>query len=111
MARLPNAELAVLDVRKLSDYCLDPAHRRGRNKARVFRAALGVTQEDAGWLRAAILDALPNAEVFEDEVDEYGSRWRVDVHLTRQGMQAMVRTAWILRAGDAVPRFVSCWVL
>ncbi len=32
MARLPNAESAILDLRKLSDYCLDSAHPRGRNK-------------------------------------------------------------------------------
>lgn len=111
MARLPNVEAAVLDVRKLSDYCLDPSHRRGRNKARVFRAALGITREDAGWLKAAILEALANTQAFEDEADEYGSRWHVDVLLTRQDKRAMVRTTWIFRAGDSLPRFVSCWVL
>ena len=110
MARLPNAQEAILDVRKLADYCLDPVHRRGRNKARVFRAALGIAREDAGWLRVAILEALPDAEAFEYEVDNYGTRWHVDVRVARQGKQAMVRTTWILRTGETVPRFVSCWV-
>jgi hypothetical protein len=37
---LPNGARAILDIRKLADYCLNPAHLRGRHKARVFRQAL-----------------------------------------------------------------------
>jgi hypothetical protein len=39
--KLPNGERAVVDIRKLRDYCLSAKHRRGRHKARVFEAALG----------------------------------------------------------------------
>jgi hypothetical protein len=39
---LPNGENAILDLRKLEDYCLSTEHARGRHKARVFRDALGV---------------------------------------------------------------------
>jgi hypothetical protein len=97
MATLPNARAAILDISKLSDYCLDAAHRRGRNKARVFQAALGIAKNDAGWLRAAILDAIPNAEAFQEEVDKFGVRWRADVRLVRHGRQVVVRTVWIFR--------------
>lgn len=57
MARLPNAAKAVVDKAKLSSYVLNPDHPVGRNKARVFRATLGVTQDDAGLLEAALLAA------------------------------------------------------
>ncbi|WP_367268233.1 DUF6883 domain-containing protein [uncultured Thiohalocapsa sp.] len=39
--RLPNADQAAVDLDKLRGYCLNPAHPRGRHKARVFAAALG----------------------------------------------------------------------
>ena len=110
MASLPNTETVILDIRKVSDYCLDPAHRRGRNKARLFRAALGITKDDAEWLRSAILDAIAREEALQEERDQFGARWRVDVRLARQGKEAVVRTTWIIRTGEAVPRFVSCWV-
>jgi hypothetical protein len=69
MPKLPNAETAILDIRKLSGYCLNTAHRRGRNKARVFQRALDIGQDDAAWLRGAILDALPDAEAVKDEAN------------------------------------------
>jgi hypothetical protein len=47
MAKLPNPDDAVVDIRKLRDYCLNPAHPRGRNKARVFASVLGLTASDA----------------------------------------------------------------
>jgi hypothetical protein len=111
MASLPNGEAATLDIRKLSDYCLDPVHPRGRHKARVFRETLGVLREDAVWLRNAILTALPDAQAVELETDEYGTRWRTDVSLMRHDRRAVIRTIWIFRAGEPVPRFVTCWVL
>ena len=58
MASLPNADRAVLDLRKIEDYCLSPAHPRGRHKARVFRDALGIGRSEAEWLRQALLAGL-----------------------------------------------------
>jgi hypothetical protein len=55
--RLPNGERAVVATEKLRDYCLNPAHTRGRHKARVFAAALGWTADDAGRLRDVLLAA------------------------------------------------------
>jgi hypothetical protein len=54
---LPYGDRAILDVRKLVDYCLNPAHSRGRHKARVFRDSLGMRQTDAAELRALLLSA------------------------------------------------------
>jgi hypothetical protein len=49
MAHLPNSELAILDIRKIEDYCLNPLHPRGRHKAHLFRELLGITQP-VGWV-------------------------------------------------------------
>jgi hypothetical protein len=55
--RLPNAERALVDLDKLRDDCLNPAHPRGRHKARVFASALGITARKAAWLSTAFLHA------------------------------------------------------
>jgi hypothetical protein len=112
MALLPNVEEAVLDIRKLADYCLSPSHPRGRHKARVFRNALQLAQSDAAWLRAALLGGVRGGEAIELPDDhQLGARWRVDLVVTRHRKSIVVRTIWIVRNGERVPRFVTCWVL
>jgi hypothetical protein len=111
MARVPNADRAILDIRKIADYCLSSAHPRGRHKARVFREALGLGQGDAQWLREARLDGIRRVDAVELANDDIGNRWRVDVPIRRQGKLVVVRTVWIVRSGEEVPRFVTCWVL
>jgi len=99
MMRLPNSERAVLDIRKIEDYCLNPEHPRGRHKARVFRELLGATRNDAPWLRDALLDAVQNSEAIELAADAFGSRWRADVSVSRHGKNVVIRTMWIVRTG------------
>lgn len=111
MAQMPNADRALLDIRKITDYCLSPVHPRGRHKARVFRDALGLSQGDAEWLRTALLAGLRQGDATELSSDELGNRWRVDVPITRLGKSVVVRTVWIVRSSEQVPRFVTCWVL
>jgi hypothetical protein len=111
MTRLPNYEEAVLDIRKIEDYCLDLTHPRGRHKARVFRDALGISRADSDWLRDILLDAAQSSEAAELAKDEFGSRWRIDVPVTRHEKSVLIRTIWIIRSGEDFPRFVTCWVL
>ena len=47
----------VVEIAKLRDYCLSDTHPRGRHKARVFRSRLGLSADDAVWLRRALLHA------------------------------------------------------
>jgi hypothetical protein len=110
-ARLPRDDQAIIDIRKIREYCLDPSHPRGRHKARVFADALGVQQSDAAWLRVVLLEGARSGEVLHLGTDAWGSQWRLDVSIERQGKRGVVRTIWIVRAGDEVPRFVTCWVL
>ena len=45
---VPNAENATVDIRKLTDYCLDNNHEVGKHKAHVFEKVLDLAVEDAG---------------------------------------------------------------
>ena len=111
MVLLPNYHRAILDLRKIEDYCLNPDHPRGRHKAQVFRGALGINRADAEWLRSAILRAMRHNEAIEQICDSSGSRWCVDMLLARHDKRVVVRTIWIVRTSEDFPRFVTCWVL
>lgn len=109
--RLPNAERAVVEIEKLRDYALNPAHIKGGSKARVFASALGLTAADAGQLRETILDAVLTHEATEGVTDAHGSRYSVDFEVPGlSGDAVRIRTAWIIDAGEADPRLVSCYV-
>lgn len=109
--RLPHGDEAILDIRKIEDYGLNPAHPRGRHKARVFREVLDLQRKDASWLRTVLLDAARSGEALRVGEDPWGTYWRLDATVRRQGKMAVVRTIWIIRTGGSVPRFVSSWVL
>ncbi len=77
----------------------------------MFRQALGFQQSDAGWLRDALLEAAAASDALMVAADAWGIHWRLDVAIRRQRKRAVVRTLWIVRAGEDLPRFVTCWVL
>lgn len=108
---LPNADLAVFDIRKLTDYCLNSSHPRGRHKARVFREALDLKRDDAPWLKDALLTAARSTEASLIGRDVWGAHWRLDAAIWRHDKNAVVRSIWIVRAGENRPTFVTCWVL
>jgi hypothetical protein len=109
--RLPNAERAFVDVEKLRDYCLSQTHPRGRHKARVFADALGMTPVNAEELRRLILAAALVSDATLAEKDDYGQRYVVDFSINRTGLEARVRTSWIVRRGEDFARLTSCYVL
>jgi hypothetical protein len=109
--RIPNAERAVVDIRKLREYALSAEHLRGRHKARVFESALGLTAKDAETLQAALLSAVENEDAEAGEQDEYGQRYFLDFVMTANEKSATVRSAWIIRKGEDFPRLTSCYVL
>jgi hypothetical protein len=109
--KLPGGVNGIVEVAKLSDYCLDPRHPRGRHKARVFLSALGLGQSDAHLLRAALLRAAREADALPGEADEYGARYTVDFWMYHGDRKAKIRSAWIILRGESVPRLTSCFVL
>jgi hypothetical protein len=65
MPKLPHGERTVIEIEKLPEYSLNPMHPRGKHKARVFQAALGLTLADADWLRERLLQAAREREASE----------------------------------------------
>jgi hypothetical protein len=100
---LPNGEEAVVEIEKLTQYCLSRSHPRGRHKARVFFAALAVSVEQAEELRAVLLSAASQAEATKSYVDEFGTRFVIDFIWRREDRNALIRSSWIIRVGDTIP--------
>lgn len=109
--RLPNATSAFIDVRKLSEYALNPEDPVGRHKARVFASVLGLTAPDAEWLKAAILQEVLSSECVPGELDLHGQRYTVDCRIRTATGDATVRSGWIVRHGEDFPRLTTCFVL
>src|SRR5260370_23519472 len=108
---LPGGESAIVDIAKLRDYCLNPAHPRGRHKSRVFASTLGLTTADAEFLREELLRAAKEGSAMPGDGDEFGERYAVEFKLVRGDRQATVRSSWIINRNDSVPRLTSCFVL
>jgi hypothetical protein len=108
--KLPNGEHAIVDIRKLLEYCLNSQHPRGRNKARVF-AAVGTRDTDAEELSAVLRAAARDAEASPGSENPYGLRYVVDFDFIRQDRTIRIRSTWIVRTGEELPRLTSCYVL
>ena len=109
--RLPNGIKAELGT-KIEDYVLNPLHRDGRNKARVFEAILGITLADAPLLRRALLDAAATS----DDAEAKGDNGFGEVHVLRFPMttakgSATILSAWVVRHGEDFPRLTTCYIV
>lgn len=109
--KLPNGTLADLGT-KLEEYSLNPVHRQGRHKARMFDSVLGITLRNVDVLRDAILLAAANSTDGELRGDNgFGEVFVLQFSLTTDRGAATVLTAWIVRYGEDFPRLTTCYIL
>ena len=107
--KIPNAEQALVDIRKLRDYCLNPEHDEGKHKARLFAAALGMTSADAKDLRHALLEAVKGDNADLSRRDEFGQRYVVEFMLEWHNKRAIVRSGWIIEHDSDIPKLTTCF--
>ncbi|HEY5871460.1 MAG TPA: hypothetical protein VI542_38790 [Candidatus Tectomicrobia bacterium] len=108
---LPNAERAMVDIRKWRDYCLNPLHDEGQHKARLFATTLGMTADDAEDLRDLLLEAIITHAAHRGRRDIYGQRYTIDCQVVWQDRRAMIRSGWIIEHHTDVPRLTTCYPL
>lgn len=109
--KLPNAEQAAVDVRKLREYCLNAEHPRGQHKARVFKSALGWTADQADDVRRRLFQVALHEEASFLGADDYGQRYALDFAVSTATTVVTVRSLSIVRHGEDFPRFTSCYIL
>ncbi|MFQ5548979.1 MAG: DUF6883 domain-containing protein [Woeseia sp.] len=108
--KLPGGDTAIADHVKLTEYCLNPGHPRGKHKARVFSSVLGITTDNAELLRTALLHAAATGDAEAIGSDKFGDRYVIDSMVTGPRGTATVRSTWIVRSGESRPRLTSCFV-
>jgi hypothetical protein len=109
--KLPNGDRADLGT-KLEDYSLNPLHRHGQHKARVFESALGITLANKEVLADALLVAAKNSDGFVPLGDNgFGETYVLRFRLTTKKGSATVLSAWIVRRNEDFPRLTTCFIV
>ncbi|MDX2076396.1 MAG: hypothetical protein SFZ02_08180 [bacterium] len=111
MNKLQNPHKAIIPLEKLSEYALNPEHDEGKHKARVFKSALGLTQNDAPFLQKVIQEIIFTHEAKHESSNDYGERYVIDFELTTSVGTAIIRTAWIIRFSEDFPRLTTCYIV
>ncbi len=107
--RLPHAERAYIDPKKISGYLLSATHPVGRNKARFFWS-LGFNPDDLKRLSAALLSMGRQGAVTGEIVSAFGIQYIVDGVLNApNGTSVALRTIWMLQTGTEAPRLVTAF--
>ena len=109
--KLPNGDKAIVDIKKLRDYCLNSRHPRGKHKARLFRAKLGLIQANAEELRRSLLKAAIEHDAVEGVHDYYGKRYIIDFTMNIHKKKAVIRSYWIIRKSESFPRLSTCFIV
>jgi hypothetical protein len=108
---LPKAAEAVVSPAKLRDYALSRQHPRGRHKARVFEAALGISAGDWEYLREQILQRVGRSPVVVlSTAHPHGTIYTVPMPIEGlNGATHQIITAWIVEPAEP-PRLTSVYV-
>lgn len=68
--KLPNYKNAIVDIEKLTEYCLNEYHQEGKHKAGVFKSVLGITINESDYLLSIILEGIKKNQAVEKETDD-----------------------------------------
>lgn len=107
--KLPNADRAIIDPRKIRDYLLSVEHPVGRYKAYFF-IRLGFASERWRDLRDQLQSVALQEDAEVSEGADHGQKYVVRGTIAgAAGRRAKVLTAWIILHGEEMPRFVTAY--
>jgi hypothetical protein len=106
--RLPHADKARIDPRKISDYLLSAIHPVGRHKQRFF-AGIGFSRDRAEHLVAAIRQVGREGTVRNETATRHGTKYIVDGWLVAPIGRVGIRTVWIVPEGSLLPELVTAF--
>jgi len=109
LARVPNAEKAIIDANKLHGYVLSSVHPIGRFKAAFFQK-LGYSAEDWESFERQLRELLASTDAAVVEGSQYGQKFVVEGLLIDPGGEPVqIVTVWVILRGEDVPRFVTAY--
>ena len=109
--KLPNGHRADLGT-KLEEYVLNPVHRTGQHKARVFESALGVTLANKNLLADALRRAAESSDQAASLGDHgFGETFALRFEVIVGTRSALIQSAWIIRRNEDCPRLTTCFIV
>ena len=109
--RLPNANVAVVEREKITEYLLNVEHRHGASKARFF-AEFGFRLQKWETLADSLREHGRAYEVARTRQTFWGPRFELDGELTvPDGRAPRVCTGWQLDDGEIAPRLITAYPL
>lgn len=96
---------------KLLGYSLNIEHPSGKNKARVFKSALGYDVSNAEILEQELKNGLKTFRASAVQKTEYGTKYTVQMLVNgTNGNKQPVTTAWMIDEGENKIRMVTAYV-
>lgn len=105
--KLPGADRAIVPPEKVRDYLLSPTNPRARGKVAFFQS-LGFLA--MGWeaLQLVLIEVARSGDADAGKKSEFGEKYEVRASIVGPaGREAVIKTVWIVEAGDDHPRFVT----
>lgn len=107
MAKLPNADQAVIAPDKLRDYLPNPDHRRGASKVNLL-LSLGYRTAEFQRLEADLRRQHLPADVASTFKTDYGMRYEIVAPLGGpNGRTVLFRSVWQIDTGTDYPRLIT----
>lgn len=109
LARLPNAEKAIIEAEKLQGYILSPTHPVGRFKAAVFQR-LGYSVDNWETFEQSLRKLILTQSAVQVEESQYGKKFLVEGPFAGlSGRTMKIVTIWVILKEESVPRFVTAY--
>ena len=107
MAKLPNADRAYVDPAKITDYLLCPTHPKGGPKCAFFES-FGFSPHAPDQLAAALRLHATEHDIVTVRRGVSGLKYEISGPVRApDGRMPIVRTVWIVRFIETLPRFVT----
>lgn len=105
--KIPNGDRAIIEPSKITEYLLNPKHRRGGSKANLL-LQFGYSVENWNQLEADIREFHLPVDVDIVKETPYGTRYEVSAALiTPIGRQLFTRSIWQIDRGTDRPRLIT----
>ncbi len=97
--------------KKLTEYCLNPSHEVGKDKAYRFINELSIDKNSYKFLEAQIIENILKCDFEISEINEYGIKYYADIQII--GLNSCIksiRTCWIANENQKI-KLTSAYVL
>lgn len=109
MAKIPNADSALVPREKIVDYLLSLSHQEGRGKA-LFFIRFGFHPQNWQDLAEALKRHAGETEVLEEVATDFGRKYiLLGTMAAPNGRTPLVRSVWMVDDPGQPPRFVTAY--